>query len=32
LPPQIVLGTVTVFDAMDEVLERGESLLGSGKQ
>ena len=29
LPPRIVLGEVTVFDAMDEVLERGRSLLGS---
>jgi hypothetical protein len=28
LPPHIVLGEVTVFDSMDAVLERGQSLLG----
>lgn len=32
LPPHIVLGEVTVFEAMDAVLKRGDSLLQSGKQ
>ena len=30
LPPHIALGEVTVFDHMDAVLKRGESLLKSG--
>jgi hypothetical protein len=31
LPPHVVLGEVTVFDAMDAVLARGQSLLQSVK-
>jgi hypothetical protein len=31
LPPHIVLGEVTVFAAMNVALERGESLLATGK-
>jgi hypothetical protein len=32
LPPHVVLGEVTVFNAMDAVLEHGQSLLRSAKQ